>query len=1419
MGDRVVAALRALPGVEWVELNRTLSRVVVSLEPDGPTLAQLFEVISRCEAEAASTTDETAQGGKGGRPEGVTTLPGDTAVLAGRVAAVSADAVGLVGAVTGRVLGLPRLPGAAAAAVVLVDVQPRLRRAVEKRIGAEAADVALAVSTAAAQSLAQGPGTLAVDLTLRAVMAAEAFAGMRAWERLEPELAAQAASDAPFPAIDRPVPRPPGPIERYTDASAIVGLLGTAGVGLATGNLNRASDAVLVAAPRATRTARESFAATLSRHLSDDHDVLALRSDALRRLDRVDTLVVDPRAVLSNSLAVTQIVGTDRTTRGALWTEACADVARGYLQPGWHPARSLSCAQDRLDVPESARVLITSVPDPLAGTLLSAARQAGVELVSLDLEELGSLRAGFDDLYQQNDVVDVGLCDAVVGLQAAGHTVALLGAQAPTALAAADVALALTKPDVPPGWTADLLLPDLEAAWRILSALPAARATSRRGVELSAGSTILGGLLMLPGVRGRGPGPVVVGAALGLVNGRLAARNVARLPIPNPPPVVDFHSLTASQALAFFSDPRERTAPLPRTDSQWRFVPPGVAAAWRVTSTPGVWAWRLARAARSELADPLTPILATGAAASALLGSPVDALLVGSVVTGNAILSAAQRLRAERLLNRLLAGQSVPARVLVSIGHDDLAYRDVAQADLAPGDIIEVRAGEVVPADARLLAAETVEVDESSLTGESLPVRKDPSSTPGAPLAERSCMLFEGTVLVAGSATALVAAVGDATEAGRVAALLPQRARDVGIQAQLGRLTARVLPITIGGGLTVTLIGLLRGTGIRQAVTSGVSISVAAVPEGLPLVATLAQQAAARRLTRRGVLVRSPRSIEALGRVDVICFDKTGTLSENRLRVTTVQPQPGWESSVVLDCAAQTCPVMVNGQSQQHATDIAILEAFDGSVPERQAELPFRAGRSFSAAVSDGLLRVKGAPEVLIAAAEPDTALTDRVHEMAARGLRIIAVGERRLTEQQVAAAIASDDAFEQMCRDELDIVGLLGLTDTPRSGAKDLLPALIGEGHSVRVITGDHPLTARTIISELGLKTEPDGILIGSEWDHMSRHEKCRAVERVTIFARMSPEQKVQIVQALEANGHICAMVGDGANDAAAIRAASVGIGVTAHGSDPARGAAEVVLTDGNIGSLSAALDEGDQLWQRVQAALSVLLGGNAGEVAFTVIGTAISGRAPLSARQLLLVNLFTDALPAAAVAVSPSRTAVKAQGGLDETRLWRTIAIRGSATTIGATSAWTLAKLTGRNRRASTVGLVALVASQLGQTLLDSRSPLVVVTAGGSLTALAALISTPGVSQVLGCTPLGPIGWSQALGCATGATVFAGVAERLIPPGARTDDTAIHDHVEQSSDARTEDRRRHQQSAQSWNRDNHLVSSRPSPVSLPEP
>lgn len=1341
LGDAVRAALLAHPGVSSATLNYPLSRVVVGLDGPGTSLLQLCRIVEdaekRCDTRAMATATE---------------LPGDGVVVARRAVTLAANAAGLGFAVAGRVLRWPRLPIALQAGVAAVEYQPWLRRQLEDRIGGPATDTVMTLAMAAAEAVTQSPASLGVGLAMQALRAAECRAEARAWREHEPELARHADQ----PRSEAAPPRPPRsrPMERHAGRFALIQALGAGLVGVTTRNLNMAATAVLVTAPKATRTTPEAFAAALGRGLADRHAVLALRPDALRRLDRVDAIVIDPRVLCTSGLRVARIRGADERELSAAWNRAQLVLENNGQRPGWHRVPGISPSVPDSDV----QALFRPAHDPLASAVVAEAHRSGAELVSVDVDLLGELRPAFDESTPvENGSIDDALARAVTGLQAAGRTVAVLTSSGAQAISSADVALGVMRPGAGPPWCADLLLPDLSAAWRVLRALPAAKAATERGIGISAGATAMGSLLMIPGVRGLGPGPVTTGAAAGMLSGYLLARGVLGADAPRPAAVHEWHAMSVEQV--------RRALPRPSSDGQ-----PDCRAAQQPETPPNA-VWQLLKAVRAELTDPLTPVLALGSVASAVLGSPVDAVLVFSVLTGNSFLAASQRLRAENRLNRLLEQQIPPAR-LVETGPDgERTYTDVIAAQLRPGDVIEVRTHEVVPADARIVEEVDVEVDESTLTGESLSVEKQVEATPGAELAERRCMLYAGTTVVAGTAVAIVTAVGADTQERRAAELVSgDLSSDVGLQHQLSQLTNRAFPVSMTGGALVGALGMLRGAGLRQAVASGIAIAVAAVPEGMPLVATLAQSASARRLTKFGALVRVPRSVEALGRIDVVCFDKTGTLSENRLRVAQVRPAPGLSREEVLRCAAHAAPA-ANGGPQAHATDVAIVEAaaaaLNGSEPtdEADAHLPFRSGRSFSASVTGTELTVKGAPEVVLAACDgvgPN--IEDSVAELAADGLRVIAVARRRLTPRQAQAVRDDPDDIVRFCRDGLALTGFLGLSDTPRPEAVGLLANLREQGVGVKLITGDHPITALAIARELGLPVTAGQVISGAEWDSMSRKDQERVVTERVIFARMTPENKVQVVQTLEGAGVLCAMVGDGSNDAAAIRAATVGIGVVAGGSDPAHMAADVVLVDARIEALVQAIAEGRQLWQRVQAAVSVLLGGNAGEVLFAIIGSAITGTSPLNTRQLLLVNMMTDALPAAALAVSePSAPVNPGLRGPDQPALWRAVAIRGVTTAAATTVAWGMASVTGRPQRASTVALVALVGAELGQTLLDSRAPLVVLTAAGSLAAIGTLISIPVVSQLLGCTPLGPVGWGQALGAAAGATVAIAVLNRV--------------------------------------------------------
>ena len=753
LAESVLDAVRAQPGVASAQINYPLSRVIVGVDDDGPSMRTLCDVVAAAEKRARESHAEPHR-------DQPTELPADGVVLANSMVAATASAAGLCAAVAGRALLWPRLPAGLAAAVTVVDLQPRLRRLVEDRLGFSAADTALAVAASAVYTLTQAPGSLAVDLILHIAKAAESSAASRAWERHEPDLARHASCDDADPMTPRPRPRPPGPVERHTDRSGLAQAIAAATIGVLSHNLNAAATAAVVAAPKAARSARESFASTLGRGLADDHGVLPLRPGALRRLDRVDTVLVDPRALCTDELRVSRIRGSPKHQRAAVWEWARDRLDREKLTSGWHKVTGQSAPSGNGRKP--AEVLVRNAHHLLATAVLSEVRSAGAEAVSIDVDALDDLRSMFDELRPADGATNEAMAEAVEHFQREGRTVAVVSCSAAQALSAADVAIGLKPGDGEPPWHAHLMVDDLAGVWQILHALPAARKASIRGVEIATAASLLGALLIVPGVRGRGPGPVTAGAGAGVWTGYRLAQGALRANVPPPAPTHEWHAMSVDRV--------SQILPRPALDDD-RPARSGLAAAARssasaverVVGAPPRAVWQFGGALRAELSDPLTPLLAVGSAASAVLGSPIDAVLVGSVVIGNATLAAAQRLRAERLLSRLLAVQDPPARKVLdgsSVGlersdpgntSDDRGYESVESARLRPGEVIEVGPGEVVPADGRLIEgvgrrSRRVLADRGIAAGGQAGRR-----TPGVPLGERSCMVFSGTTILTGT--------------------------------------------------------------------------------------------------------------------------------------------------------------------------------------------------------------------------------------------------------------------------------------------------------------------------------------------------------------------------------------------------------------------------------------------------------------------------------------------------------------------------------------------------------------------------------------------------------------------------------------------------------------------------------------------
>ena len=1361
--------------------------------------------------------------------------PGHPGGVRAQTVALALDAVGIAAAVTARAVRVRTASRPLTAVATLAREDSRIQRLLREQLGPSGAEVATAAAGAIAHGVGQTPASLVLDAALRATQLVEAFARASAFDKAHdtvcaPDRPSLAGSGTARPAIR---PRPGG---HYADQAVTTSLIGAGATLLFTRDLQETAEAVLAGSPKAARYGPAAFAAFLGAALARE-GVLVRDTERLRQLEVVDTVVLHPDALRGTRRTVLKVhPNTIDWDHDRLWHEATAalrppgeepdpsDLPPLVLRPVPDTATGsrtglMIASQDGVDI---GTVLVGWEVDPLGESALDAARRAGLHVAVLDDGSLGEFAALADERID----AAVPLAQAVRGLQDSGRVVLTVaripdeaagpatGPGAADARAArarrrevvagllrSDVAVSLTDDRSAVVWGADLLvLGGLEGVWRLLAAVPAARMVGQRSRRLAEGGAALSGLLVA--TRGSRPGhatvsaglrlgPVDAAAASALVLGWYSAYAVARREAPRPGPRVAWHALQPREVLSRLAAAR-RATPTAAAVARRRAAHAAGSAVALPVFAPARHTLRLLAAVRAELDDPLTPVLLVGATASALLGSTVDALLVTGALGVNATVGAVQRLRAEQALNQLVVGQGQTARRVTGAGVGD-STSTVEAEGLQPGEVIELLTGDVVPADARLLEVDGLEVDESALTGESLPTAKQVDATPRAVVADRHCMVFEGTTVVSGQARAVVVGTGEDTEAGRAAHLASRRATASGVQARLRELTNKVLPLTLAGGAAVAGLSLLRGRPVREAVEGGLAVAVAAVPEGLPLVATVAQLAAARRLSRHGILVRTPRALEALGRMDTICFDKTGTLTENHLKVVRIVTHDGAthaadspRAAAVLRTAARACPRDTDELGvHAHATDEAVLAAApDDPRWTPGGMLPFAASRGYAGATGTGaggsrLLVVKGAPEVVLPNCPgADAKAMAAAHALAGQGLRVLAVAVRRVGSTGTGGdtGTGSDtDLAEVLDKplEALELTGFVALADTPRASSAPLVDSLLRLGVRPVMLTGDHPQTARAVATALGWP-EDAAVVTGYELAAQDRAGRARLLQDAAIVARVAPEQKLQVVEALQQAGRVVAMVGDGSNDAAAIRAADIGVGIATRGSAAARNAADLVLTTDDLTVLRHAVIEGRALWDSVADAVSILIGGNAGEIGFSVLGTLVAGASPLSTRQLLLVNLLTDMFPAMAVAVTPRDAATTAAsataGSVPLTTaalhgpLARQIRQRGLVTGIGAATAWLIGTLTpGTRRRTSTMALCGVVGAQLTQTAVGRhRSPVVLATVLGSAAVLVALVQTPLLSHFFGCTPLGPVAWA---GVAASIAVAA-VGPRLTAP-----------------------------------------------------
>ncbi|MEH0073386.1 HAD-IC family P-type ATPase [Pannonibacter sp. Pt2] len=698
---------------------------------------------------------------------------------------------------------------------------------------------------------------------------------------------------------------------------------------------------------------------------------------------------------------------------------------------------------------------------------------------------------------------------------------------------------------------------------------------------------------------------------------------------------------------------------------------------------------RLAQHGRNELPPPprrhpavrflrqfhnvLIYVLLAAGAVSAGLGHHVDALVILLVVVINAVIGFVQEGKAEaalEALRKMLASHTPVLR--------DGSRQMIASALLVPGDIVLLEAGERVPADLRILSAHGLRTDEALLTGEAVPADKLPDAVaPAAPLAERSSMAFSGTLVTAGSGTGVVVATGQATEIGHINRLMSRvRELKTPLTEQMDRF-ARGLTLVILAAATLLLLHgmLLGGLPFSELFMVVVGLSVSAIPEGLPAVLTITLAAGAKAMANRHAIVRHLPAIETMGAVSVICTDKTGTLTCNEMMVVRAitacnayevsgsgyapngevrSREPalqthGGNALAELALAASLCndAALRYGDGAWHAEGDpmeAALKAFAGKVQARPEDsrqgwrrtgcIPFDAAHRYMAVLNrsgtgDTVIHVKGAPEELLAMCTlergPDG--TARPLDRAAWHRRIASLsaeGQRVLGFAAGATADGLSSLQHHHLREGLVFIGLLGLIDPPRPEAIAAVAQCHQAGIAVKMITGDHAGTASAIAREIGLR-EPQNVLTGAEIDALSDAELAGSLVHTNVFARTSPEHKLRLVTALQSMGHTVAMTGDGVNDAPALKRADVGIAMGNKGSEAAREAAALVLTDDNFASIAAAVSEGRTVYDNIRKVISWTLPTNAGE-GLTIICALLFGMAlPVTAVQILWVNLIT--------------------------------------------------------------------------------------------------------------------------------------------------------------------------------------------------
>ena len=635
-----------------------------------------------------------------------------------------------------------------------------------------------------------------------------------------------------------------------------------------------------------------------------------------------------------------------------------------------------------------------------------------------------------------------------------------------------------------------------------------------------------------------------------------------------------------------------------------------------------------------------------------------EPVLILLIVVLNAIMGVFQESKAEKALEAL-QGLSAPHARVIRDGEEKIIDAD----QLVPGDLILLEAGDFVPADARLLHSSSLKVEESALTGESVPAEKDAGAQvpEEAPIGDRLNMVYSGCSVTYGRAAAVVTATGMNTEMGKIAGLLNNEAdTQTPLQQKLAQLGKYLGIVALAACGVIFVVGVLDDIPVMEIFMTSVSLAVSAIPEGLPAIVTIVLSIGVQRMVKRNAIIRRLPAVETLGSASIICSDKTGTLTQNRMTLVKVYADgsdgpvdAGDESDRVrrlLRLGTLCCDGSVTFQDgkEQHIGDptetAIVLAAYKAGMPKeelnrqspRLGELPFDSDRKRMTTINevDGKLIaiVKGAfDSIAPRCVEGNQKKASETNDsMSRQALRVLALAHKELDH------VPSDPTTEEL-ENGLTFLGLLGMIDPPRPEARDAVAVCRKAGIKPVMITGDHVVTASAIARDLGILQPGDEAITGQELSAMSDQQLNDRVRNISVYARVSPEDKIRIVKAWQQQGQVVSMTGDGVNDAPALKAADIGCAMGITGTDVAKGAADMTLTDDNFATIVEAVKEGRGIYDNIKKVVGFLLGTNIGEVLTVFFAMILWRHTPLLSMQLLWINLVTDSLPAVALGMEP--------------------------------------------------------------------------------------------------------------------------------------------------------------------------------------